>query len=660
MEYFSLQMPRKYTRKDGAKPREAIPPEILKAAVDKVLTGNPLHATAKEYGLDRNTLRRYVRKIQEGQFVSFSTCYTASQVFSEHEESEIASYLEIMARMNHGLNTNLVDKLAYDLAVRNNKKYPESWDREKKAGYFWRRGFLDRNPNLSLKKPEPTSMSRSTSFNKHNVAMFFENLRHVIERDKFGPESIWNADETGVTTVQKCPRVIAPKRLKQVGHVTSAERGQTVTICNAISAIGNSIPPFFIFPRVKLNPAFLFGAPPGSNAAPHVSGWMTEETFLLFLQHFVKYTKCSKEKKVLLILDNHESHISLAAIDFARSNGIVMLTFPPHCSHRLQPLDVCVYAPFKTYYNVHCSNKLTIENPGVPLTIYNVAEIVGKAFPQAFTPANIMKGFKTTGIWPFNDAIFTDADFIGAYVTDRPVEEEHETNRIHDTSRPSTSLDTGSLDFVGANPSVFTVSSPENILPYPKAGKRKKAVAGKGHKKGKTMLATDSPNRKEIEERKRQKEEKKKYVNQRKVKKALFRKNIKVEKNKRKQQKPQESETSESECEMPQSPQSSEDDSIEEEHNQKVKVDDWVIVKFYGKKRMRYFVGLVTDNNHNVLTVKFARRLEGNRFKWPDVTDVSEVDLVQIDTCISPPDFTVQNDRVTSFEFNYSFSADVE
>lgn len=30
-------MPRKYTRKDGAKPRVAIPPDILKAAVDKTI-----------------------------------------------------------------------------------------------------------------------------------------------------------------------------------------------------------------------------------------------------------------------------------------------------------------------------------------------------------------------------------------------------------------------------------------------------------------------------------------------------------------------------------------------------------------------------------------------------------------------------------------------
>lgn len=92
-------------------------------------------------------------------------------MFSEDEERELALYLETMARMNHGLNTAMVDEVAYDLAFKNNKKYPASWDELKKAGYCWRRGFLDRHPNLSLKKPEPTSLSRSTSFNKHNVSL---------------------------------------------------------------------------------------------------------------------------------------------------------------------------------------------------------------------------------------------------------------------------------------------------------------------------------------------------------------------------------------------------------------------------------------------------------------------------------------------------------
>ena len=54
-------------------------------------------------------------------------------------------------------------------------------------------------------------------------------------------------NETGVTTVQKPSKVVARKGFKQVGAITSAERGTLVTLATAVSAVGNSIPPFFVF-----------------------------------------------------------------------------------------------------------------------------------------------------------------------------------------------------------------------------------------------------------------------------------------------------------------------------------------------------------------------------------------------------------------------------
>lgn len=51
-------MPQSYQRKEGSKPRECIPEEILKIAVDRAVSGEPL-PLRKGYGLSRNTLRRY-------------------------------------------------------------------------------------------------------------------------------------------------------------------------------------------------------------------------------------------------------------------------------------------------------------------------------------------------------------------------------------------------------------------------------------------------------------------------------------------------------------------------------------------------------------------------------------------------------------------------
>ncbi|KAK9704506.1 hypothetical protein QE152_g27831 [Popillia japonica] len=94
------------------------------------------------------------------------------------------------------------------------------------------------------------------------------------EATSFTPSRIYNVDETALTTMQDTGKVIAKKGQKQVGHIVSNERGSLVTMCNAINAISNSIPPFLVFPRKNMK-----NAPPDSEGSATPSGWMTEELF---------------------------------------------------------------------------------------------------------------------------------------------------------------------------------------------------------------------------------------------------------------------------------------------------------------------------------------------------------------------------------------------
>ena len=150
---------------------------------------------------------------------------------------------------------------------------------------------------------------------------------------------------------------------------------------------------------------------------------MQENDFLLILQHFQKLTKESKERKLLLLLDNHSSHISVKCIDFCKENGIVLLSFPLHCSYKMQPLDRPVYGPFKRLVN-SASNSWMKMNPAKPMTIYNIPGIMKSVFPAAMTPRNIQAGFEVTGVWPFNPEVFQDCDFDSSAVTNRPNPED--------------------------------------------------------------------------------------------------------------------------------------------------------------------------------------------------------------------------------------------
>ncbi len=45
------------------------------------------------------------------------------------------------------------------------------------------------------------------------------------------------------------------------------------------------------------------------------------------------------------------------------------------------------------------------------MTIYEIAGLLGKAFPRALLQKNIQSGFRLIGIYPLDRKIFTDDDF---------------------------------------------------------------------------------------------------------------------------------------------------------------------------------------------------------------------------------------------------------
>lgn len=48
------------------------------------------------------------------------------------------------------------------------------------------------------------------------------------------------------------------------------------------------------------------------------------------------------QRPVLIIYDGHSTYVGINLIEMMRTNNIVILKFPPHSIHLLQPLDLSV------------------------------------------------------------------------------------------------------------------------------------------------------------------------------------------------------------------------------------------------------------------------------------------------------------------------------
>lgn len=256
----------------------------------------------------------------------------------------------------YGLSPNELCELASQLAKKLEIDRPSSWDRDGKANRKWYYRFMNRHPKLVLRTPEQTSLNRVKAFCKANADKFFVNLGKLIDEYGFNSNDIYNMDESGFSTVaSKIGKVIALKGMRKVGKIEGAERGTMVTMALTVCANGNAIPPFFLFPRKNMQSTFMDNAADGAVGYANDSGWMCQPEFVRYMQHFINCVRPTVDRPVLLLMDNHTSHLSVEAIDLAVSNGVHILSFPPHCSHKMQPLDVSVFGPVKAYYKSKCS-----------------------------------------------------------------------------------------------------------------------------------------------------------------------------------------------------------------------------------------------------------------------------------------------------------------
>lgn len=504
----------------------------------QVREGCKVRTAAKTHGLSHATLQRYVKKtknIEEISNAHISPGYNTKQVFTAELEAKLAEYIVERSQLGYGLTAFQIRQFAYEYAMANNSNIPGCWTVNKRAGEDWFGGFMRRHPNLSARKPEQCSVARAMAFNKQNIENYFVKLEAVLKRhENFRNGSrVFNLDETATTTVgeMKKVKVIGEKGVKQLHQIKSAERGILVTTCCIICASGAVIPPVMVFPRVKFTNHMTTNAYPGTLGLATKRGWMMSEVFVDVVKHFIRCTGSTKENPSLLILDNVQSHLSIEAIDLCRDKGVTLFTLPPHTTHKTQPLDVGLFGPFQTAYS-RAYNSWTVSHPGQVCSIYEIAGLVNEALSKAATPANIFSAFKATGIFPFNNNIFSDVEFVPSTVTQKdppevnPPDNNAESQPDEDDPPPLPAppplpepVPLPAASTAEAEPTIVT---PRKIVPLPKA--KPKERTRKPREKGRCRVATDSAEKNEIEEKSKAKKQRDEEAENRKKERA--RKNL--------------------------------------------------------------------------------------------------------------------------------------
>ena len=141
------------------------------------------------------------------------------------------------------------------------------------------------------------------------------------------------------------------KRGSKSIHSMVPNEHEWLTVLTYINTVGQSIPGFYIFKGKRIRPNYIIHCEDGAAMAMQPEAWMTQFLFSNWITHFINCLNMrggiSCERRHLLIVDGHNSHVILEVVAKAIYVRLDLLTLPSHTSHRLQPLYVNIFAPFK-------------------------------------------------------------------------------------------------------------------------------------------------------------------------------------------------------------------------------------------------------------------------------------------------------------------------
>ena len=159
----------------------------------------------------------------------------------------------------YGLTLADLKKLAFKIAKANGLATRFNQEKEL-AGTERLNNYLKRQPEISLRTPQSTSLARASGFNKTQIHAFYDLLEEVISQNSVTPDCIFNIDESGHSVVQKVSKVLVKNGKHQIGAVTSQERDQTITTICCMSGGGHFIPFGMIFQRKRMKAELQDGA----------------------------------------------------------------------------------------------------------------------------------------------------------------------------------------------------------------------------------------------------------------------------------------------------------------------------------------------------------------------------------------------------------------
>jgi hypothetical protein len=373
--------------------------ETMDAAIAELQSSESpcIAATARSHGVVRSTLwRRW-----KGIATTRGQAGEDKRLLNDQQEQQLLSHMRDLCDRCLPPTPAIVSEIASQLGG-------------KAPGHNWCSRFVERHGDeLDSRFLNSLDLERHHADSVTSFERYFSISGDKVKEYGILPENTYNMDEKGflLGRITKARRIF-PKDMKASGKLLGAGQDgsrEWITVVATICGDGTTLPPFLIYDSTS-------GSIQDSwvqdfNSYEHdawftssASGWTSDEIGFKWLEGFFdkKTQERARRQWRLLFVDGHGSHVTLKFLQWAQTHKILVAVYPPHSTHRLQPLDVGCFAPLATYYSQLLEQQTRLSEGQTKMTKRDFFKCFYPAWHKAFTDENVASSWRKVGLFPFN------------------------------------------------------------------------------------------------------------------------------------------------------------------------------------------------------------------------------------------------------------------
>ena len=266
---------------------------------------------------------------------------------------------------------------------------------------------------LNTAKPTVAEKDRNICSTTQTITDFYNLTFTETLSEGVPPDLTFNADETHAE-VKIAEKVLVPHGAKRAAVENEFSKTPHITAMVTLNAAGDQFPPYLLVPlkylprdlaTLVLRDRIVIG---GST-----NGYMEDDNFASWTEWFIqrvnelrKARQYAPNRKAILFLDGHITRNNKHVMkNFARAN-IVVIIFPPHMTHLMQPFDTTVARPLKKVLQDVANQLLQniSKDDASHTNVLRLAQVIAiiDAVTSSTKITTCMVAFKSCGIFPRN------------------------------------------------------------------------------------------------------------------------------------------------------------------------------------------------------------------------------------------------------------------